>query len=444
MATTATRPAARTRAQTWRNWAGDQACTPATVERPRSREQLAEVVRAAADAGRTVHVAGSGHSFTEAAKSDDVMVQIEALNRVLDSDSDSGLVKVEAGIVLADLNEALQQRGLAMENLGDIDRQTIAGAISTGTHGTGAKLRNISAQVEAMELITADGELQALTAESSAEELLAARVSIGALGAIYSVTLRCVPSFTLHRVDEPRPLSEVVSTFDRLADANDHFEFFVFPYTEKALTLRRNRSDRSPEPRGRARAWLSDVLVENTLGDLASRLGRRFTGLIPRLTRYAAAGISQGERLDRSYRIFANERRIRFTEMEYGIPREHGAEAVPRVLDWIRSNRYPVGFPIECRVVAPDDALLSPSHERETVYIAVHQYRGMEWRPYFEAVEAIMNEYGGRPHWGKRHFHTHETLAERYPRWADFAAVRDRLDPDRTFRNEYTDRVLGP
>jgi L-gulono-1,4-lactone dehydrogenase len=444
MATTATRPAAATRAETWRNWAGDQTCAPATVERPRSRQELAEAVKRAAEAGRSVHVSGSGHSFTEAALAEDVMVRIEALNRVLDADAVSGLVKVEAGIVLADLNEALRQHGLAMENLGDIDRQTLAGAISTGTHGTGARLRNISAQVEAMEIVTADGELRALTAGGSPEELLAARISIGALGAIYSVTLRCVPEFTLHRVDEPRPLAEVLSSFDELADSNDHFEFFVFPYTEKALTLRRNRSERAPAPRGRARAWVSDVVVENTLGDLASRLGRRVPGLIPRLTRYAAAGMSQGERLDRSYRIFANERRIRFTEMEYGIPREHGPEAVPRVLDWIRSNRYPVGFPIECRVVAPDDAMLSPSHERDTAYIAVHQYRGMEWRPYFEAVEAIMNEYGGRPHWGKRHFQTHETLAERYPRWSDFAAVRDRLDPHRTFRNEYTDRVLGP
>jgi L-gulono-1,4-lactone dehydrogenase len=444
MATTARRPAAATRAETWRNWPGDQRCAPASVERPGSWEELAEVVGRAADGGRNVHVTGSGHSFTETALADDMMIRVEALNRVLDADIHSGLVKVEAGIVLANLNEELHQRGLALENLGDIDRQTLAGAISTGTHGTGAGLSNLSAQVEAMEIVTADGELRALTMEGTPEELLAARVSIGSLGAIYSVTLRCVPEFTLHRVDEPRPLAEVLSSFDELAHANDHFEFFVFPYTEKALTLCRNRSDRAPEPRGRAKAWLSDMLVENTLGDLACRLGRRFPGLIPRLTHYAAGGMSQGERLDRSYRIFANERRIRFTEMEYGIPREHGPAPIPRILEWIRSNRYPVGFPIECRVVAEDDAMLSPSHRRDTVYIAVHQYRGMEWRPYFDAVEAIMNEYGGRPHWGKRHFQTHRTLAERYPRWSDFAAVRDQLDPDRVFRNEYTDRVLGP
>jgi L-gulono-1,4-lactone dehydrogenase len=443
MATTATRPAA-TGAKRWRNWAGDQTCEPAAIERPRSREELAAAVRDAAAGRRTVRVAGSGHSFTEAAMTDDVMVHIEAMNRVLDANPDSALVKVEAGIVLADLNERLHELGMAMENLGDIDRQTLAGAISTATHGTGTKLRNISAQVEAMEIVTADGELRALSASGTPDELLAARVGLGALGAIYSVTLRTVPAFTLHRVDKPRPLDEVLERFEELAERNDHFEFFVFPYTETALTIERNRSELAPRPRGAIRRWASDVVMENTVGDLALRLTRRRPSLIPRFSVSAAKMMSQGERLDRSYRIFANERRIRFTEMEYALPRQHGPEALRRVLDMIRRREIEVAMPIECRVVAPDDALLSPAHERPSVHISVHQYQGMEWRPYFEAVEEIMDEFEGRPHWGKRHFQTHETLAARYPRWDDFAAVRDRLDPDRVFRNGYTSRVLGP
>jgi FAD-linked oxidoreductase len=442
MATTATRPAAGG-TRSWRNWAGDQACMPAVIERPHSRDELTAAVRRAAETGGTVRVAGSGHSFTEAAMTDGVMVRIEALNRVLDASPSSGLVKVEAGIVLADLNERLDDLGLAMENLGDIDRQTLAGAISTATHGTGAELRNISAQVEAMEIVTAAGELRALSASGTPDELRAARVSLGALGAIYSVTLRAVPAFTLHRVDRPRPLGEVLGRFDELAEANDHFEFFVFPHTETALTIERNRTDSPPRPRSAVRRWASDVLVENTVGDLALRVTRRRPSLIPRFVAGAAKMMSQGERLDRSYRIFANERRIRFTEMEYALPRDRGPEAVRSVLDLIRRRRIEVAMPIECRVVAADDALLSPSYERPTAYVAVHQYRGMEWRPYFEAVEEIMDAYEGRPHWGKRHFQNHETLAGRYPRWDVFAAARDRFDPDRVFRNEYTDRVLG-
>ena len=436
--------ATATRAGSWTNWAGDQACTPAEVARPRSRDELAETVAVAAGAGRKISVAGSGHSFTEAAMTDGCMLRIEALNRVLDADRETGLVRVEGGMVLADLNRELDRLGLAMENLGDIDRQTISGAISTATHGTGAGLPNISAQVAAIELIAANGEVHQLTEDSEPDLLRAARVGVGALGAISAVTLRTVPAFTLHRIDEPRPLEEVLGGFEELAAANDHFEFFVFPYTEAALTIRRNRTGRPARPRSRARRFVSDVVVENGAGDLLLRAARARPSMIPRATGIAARLMSQGEHLDRSHAIFANHRTIRFTEMEYAIPREHGPAAAQRVLDLIREQRIDVAMPIECRVVAPDDALLSPSHERPTFYLAVHQYRGMDWRPYFEAVEEIMRSYGGRPHWGKRHFQTAESLREVYPRWDDFRAVRDRLDPGRSFANEYAERVLGP
>jgi FAD-linked oxidoreductase len=331
-----------------------------------------------------------------------------------------------------------------MENLGDIDGQTIAGAISTGTHGTGARLRNISAQVEAVELVLGDGSIRELTAAGEPELLRAARVGLGALGAIASVTLRCVPAFVLRRVDAPRPREEVLDRFDELAAANDHFELFTFPYADSALVLERNRVDEPPAPRGRAAALLEEVVLENWGLEALSATGRALPRAIPALSRLAARLASGATMVDRSDRVFANRRTVRFTEMEYGIPREHGPEAARRVVEWVRSNRYPVFFPIEMRVAAGDDAPLSPSYGRDTAYIAVHQYRGMEWRPYFEAVEEIMGSYGGRPHWGKRHFQTAETLAPLYPRWTDFAAARDKLDPGRVFANEYARRVLGP
>jgi L-gulonolactone oxidase len=405
---------------------------------------LAEAIGGAVAAGRRVGVVGSGHSFTEAALTDGTMVDAGSLNGVIDADRASGLVKVGAGAVLAELNEELHRLGLAMENLGDIDRQTIAGAISTGTHGTGARLRNISAQVEGLELVLADGSVRELSAGDDPELLRAARVSIGSLGAISAVTLRCVPAFTLHRVDTPCPREEVFDAFQDRADANDHFELFTFPYADSALVLERNRTEQPPRPRGRSATFLNDIALENWALEAFSAAGKAFPRAIPSLSRLAARLASGSKATDRSDLIFANERRVRFTEMEYGVPREHGPEAARRVIEWVRSNRYPVFFPIEMRVTAADDALLSPSHERDTAYIAVHQYRGMEWRPYFEAVEAIMDSYGGRPHWGKRHFQTAETLAGRYPRWADFQAARDRLDPGRVFTNEYAKRVLGP
>ena len=392
------------------------------------------------------------------------MIDVGALSGVIDADPATGLVRVGAGTVLADLNEELHRLGLAMENLGDIDRQTVAGTISTGTHGTGAKLRNISAQVEEVELVTADGSVHELgpagpsasgaggsglggsapSSDGRPDPLRAARVGIGALGAISAVTLRCVPAFTLRRVDTPLPRDEVLDTFRERADANDHFELFTFPYAESALVLERNRTAELPHARGRLAGYLNDIVLENWALEALSATGRRFPASIPHLSRLAARLASGGETVDRSDRAFASERRVRFTEMEYGVPREHGPEAARRVIEWVRANSYPVFFPIEMRVTAGDDALLSPSHERDTAYIAVHQYRGMEWRPYFEAVEEIMSGYAGRPHWGKRHFQTAATLAPLYPAWAQFQAVRDELDPNRVFTNEYAARVLGP
>jgi L-gulonolactone oxidase len=436
--------ATRRSAGEWANWAGDQRCHPARIVCPANRDELAEAIASAEETGEKVRVAGSGHSFTEAALSDGTLIQLEGLGGVLDADRDSGLVRVGGGTVLADLNEELARLGLAMENLGDIDRQTIAGAISTGTHGTGAKLRNISAQVEGIELVLGDGSVRHLGPTTNPELLRAARVGVGALGAISAVTLRCVPAFSLLRVDAPHPREEVLDGFQQRAEEHDHFELFTFPYSDLALVLERNRLDEPPRPRGRAAAYLNDIVLENWALEALAATGKAIPRLIPALSRLAGRLASGSRTSDRSDRVFVNERRVRFTEMEYALPREHGPEAARRVIEWVRANRYPVFFPIEMRVSAGDDAALSPAHERETAYVAVHQYRGMEWRPYFEAVESIMDSYGGRPHWGKRHFQTAATLAPRYPAWEEFQRARETLDPNRVFANEYTERVLGP
>ena len=385
-----------------------------------------------------VKVAGAGHSFTDIACTDGVMIDLSRMNRVLSVEGDE--VTVEAGITLRELGPQLAARGLAMENQGDVDPQTVAGAISTATHGTGGRFRNLSAQVAALRVVTASGEAVDLR---DGDDLLAGRVSLGALGAISTVTLRCAPAFTIHRVDEPRPLDDVLVRLDEHVDANDHFELFVFPYTRTALTLTSDRTDREPRPPGRMTAFVRDVLLENAALEIACRLGRRLPRAIPAINRAVTGLMSRAEHLDASYRVYANRRTVRFTEMEYALPRERLAEALERVLALIERRRIAVGFPIEARVAAPDDGLLSTAHGRPTGYLAVHQFRGMEFEGYFRAVEAIMDEYGGRPHWGKRHYQSAATLRPRYPGWDRFAAVRERLDPHRKFENDYLRRVLG-
>ena len=438
---------------TWTNWAGNQSCSPRDLIRPAGRAELSELVATATQAGRKVAVAGSGHSFTGAALSDDLLLDVSSIAGVIEVDLPSGRVKVGGGTVLADLNRALDSLGLAMANLGDIDSQTIAGSISTGTHGTGAARPNLPAQIAAIDLVTADGEVLELAEspdpdtgpgdDGSSDLLRAARVAIGSLGVISAVTLKTVPAFNLHRVDEPMPLDRVLADFDELTAANEHFEFFIFPYTDTALTICRNSTVRQPAPRGRFERYLGDVVIENALGDLALRAIGKVPSVIPRTARFSSRFKSQAEQIDVSHRCFANYRTIRFNEMEYAVPREFGAEALGRVLDLIREERMPLAMPIECRVVPADDNLISPVSGRDSTYIAIHQHAGQEWQPYFREIERIFDSYGGRPHWGKHHFQTAETLAPRYPEWDRFAKVRDRLDPTRTFTNEYVRTVLG-
>jgi L-gulono-1,4-lactone dehydrogenase len=427
----------------WRNWAGDQACRPAVVEHPATAAEIADAIGRARDARRVVRVAGAGHSFTDAALTDGTLLRLDRMRRVLEVDSTSGLARVEAGIPLNELSEALWAHGLALENLGDIDVQSIAGATATATHGTGSRLQNLSAGLRELELVTGDGSVVRVSERDDSDAWRAARVSVGALGVVTAVTLQAVPAFTLEGVDATAPLEEVLGRVDELADGADHFEFYVFPHSPLALTRTNRRVDRAPEPPSRTRAWLDDVLLRNHVFGLACAAGRRAPRLIPQINRLLARASGTTRRVDRSYRIFASPRLVRFTEMEYALPRERAAEAVRAVLDVASRPGFAVPFPIEVRFVAPDDAFLSPAGGRETCYVAVHMYRGMEWEPYFRAVEEVMNGFEGRPHWGKRHFQTATILAPRYPDWERFQGVRRRLDPDGVFENGYVRRVLG-
>jgi L-gulono-1,4-lactone dehydrogenase len=428
----------------WRNWAGDQQCVPAAIERPGTVEELQQIVSAGAARGQKVRAAASGHSFTDTACTDGVMVKLERLNRVLEVDRDAGLAKVEGGVVIRDLSEQLYQQGLALENLGDIDVQTISGAISTATHGTGERFRNISSQVESVDLVTADGSVVECSRGSDPDLWRAARVGVGSLGVIANLTLRCVPAFTIRRHDHPLPLDETLARLDELAARNDHFEFYVFPHSDVALCRESKRLDQPPEPRGRIQEYLLETVLENEVFRLLCNVGRLFPSRIPPINRMIPRLAGSSVKTDRSYRVFSTKRVVRFTEMEYAIPREAGPEALRRVLDMIERRGFAVPFPIEFRVVASDDAYLSTAYGRDTVYVAVHMYRGMAWEPYFRAVEAIMDDYEGRPHWGKRHFQSAATLAPRYPEWDRFQAERVRLDPEGVFQNDYTKRVLGP
>ncbi len=430
----------------WTNWGGNQSCAPVEVAGPTTEAELVGLVKGAAAAGRRVKAVGAGHSFTSIACTDGVLVDLSGYGRVLSHepapDGDGGLVTVEAGIKLHRLCDELDARGLALENMGDIDQQSISGATQTATHGTGLRFGNLATQIAAMRLVTADGSVLDLSPEQDPDLFAAARVGLGALGLVSTVTLRCPPAFRLHAVEEPVPVDDVLADLDDLVAENDHFEFYWVPHTRWAFTKRNRRTSEAARPRSAVKEWVDDIALQNVAFGALCRVGRRFPSSIPRLAKIIPS-TGRIDYVDRSDRVFTSPRKVRFWEMEYAIPREALPEALNRVRDLVDRIGVPISFPVEVRVAAPDDIWMSTAYGRETGYIAVHVYKGTPYDAYFSGVEAIMSSYGGRPHWGKLHFQREASLASHYPKWEAFGDVRRRLDPEGRFANPYLDRVLG-
>ncbi|MBY6676700.1 FAD-binding protein [Rhodococcus sp. BP-332] len=426
----------------WTNWAGNQRARPASIVRPHSADEIRDVVVRAQ--GR-VHAVGAGHSFTGAALTDGVLVALDHLTGIEgvaagpDGTTD---VTVRAGTRLHTLNDLLHARGLALTNMGDIDVQTLAGAISTGTHGTGARFAGLSAHVVGARLVLADGTEVTV---SDGPLFECARLGLGAFGILTAVTMRCVPAFALHADETPGRLGEALERFpDDMRDV-DHPEFYWFPHTDRVLTKRNTRlpADTPLSPVGRVSSWIDDELLSNSAFEVINRVTTRIPSIIPRVNTVSAAAWSGRTFTDRSSSVFASSRRVRFREMEYAVPPESVPSVIRAIEAWIARTGYRVTFPVEVRCAAADDVWLSTAHGRDTAYVAVHQYHRRPVGGYFDAVEAIARDVGGRPHWGKLHSLTAGTLRSLYPRFDDVVAERERVDPHDTFGNDYSDTVLA-
>ena len=435
---------------TWQNWAGTASADPVRRAWPRSVEEIGQAIAAAAKDGLTVRALGSGHSFTPAAATSGVALDLSVWAGITGADLDSGLVTVRSGTTIRELNAALAALGLAMANLGDIDAQTVSGAISTGTHGTGAGLGGIATQVAGLELVLADGSAVSCSAEENPDLFGAARVSVGALGVLSAVTLQCVPAFTLAADERPMPLSEVLGRFGEFAAGNDHFEFYWFPYGKNALVKRNNRISAAPGdarptagPMPKWRRFLEYEVMENAAFGALCRTGRAVPRTIKPLNRLAAATLSKRSYSAPSHEVFVTPRRVRFVESEYAVPRESLLDVLAELRAGVTRLADPVMFPVEVRVAAADDIWLSTAYGRDSAYVAIHQYVGLPYEDYFRLFESIAASAGGRPHWGKLHTRDAAYLSSVYPRFADFVAVRDALDPARRFANPYLTQVFG-
>ncbi|MEO6653381.1 MAG: D-arabinono-1,4-lactone oxidase [Ilumatobacteraceae bacterium] len=425
-----------------RNWARNQASIPTAFEHPRSTAEAASLVARAHERRERVKAIGAGHSFTSAAMTGGVLVSLEHLDTVVDIDRPEGRVTVQAGKTLKSLGADLAAAGLALPNLGDINVQSVAGAINTATHGTGLALGNIATSVVGMELIDGAGNIVRCDADHEPDLLHAARVGIGALGIVTEVTLQCVPAFNLHARETVEPLDDLLDDFAGFAESADHAELFWMPGARRCRVKRNQRTDEPANPPSTYQYVRDKYLAENLAFDLVCRAGRRFPSLAPKIATLVSSGGGERDLIDRSDRVFASPRHVKFVEMEYGIPIGAVPEAVRRVRDLTSTLSFPSLFPIEVRVSAADDIPLSTGYGRTNGWIAVHQYRGAPYEAYFQGVEHIMNDYAGRPHWGKLHFQSADTLRDRYPEWSAFHAARTRLDPHGTFANDYLDRVL--
>ncbi len=429
---------------TVRNWARNQACVPVAVERPTDTHAVVSIVRRAAADGHRVKTIGAGHSFTATAMTNGVLISLERMGRIVEVDVERQRVTVQAGITLRALGDELAAVGLAMPNLGDINVQSIAGAINTATHGTGLALGNIATTIVGMELVDGRGEIVRCDDHANADVLRVARVGVGALGVVTEVTVQCVPAFNLHAHETVEVLDDLLADVDGFAASAEHAEFFWMPGSRRCHVKRNRRTGEPARPPSRLAYVRDKYIAENATFGVVCRVGRRYPALAPKIAKIVAGSAGERDLIDRSDKVFASPRLVRFVEMEYGIPIETLPEAVGRVRELTTRLSFPSLFPIEVRVSAADDIPLSTGFGRTNGWVAVHQYRGAPHEHYFHGVEAIMNDYGGRPHWGKLHYQSAATLRDRYPEWDSFASMRTRLDPAGTFRNEYLDRVLGP
>ncbi len=425
---------------TWTNWAGTAECQPHSFLYPTSEEEIQEIIKDAVRNNKKVRVAGKGHSFTKLIETNSILISLDKWSGVIEVEGE--IVEVRAGTNLKYLGGQLYNLGLAMENLGDIDVQSLAGAFSTGTHGTGIEFGTLSTQLVELTLVNGKGELITCSETQNREIFKAAQISIGAIGVITRMKLRCIPKYKLELINKKADFKECLSKLNQYNQENRNFEFYYFPYTETVQMKIANVTDKNPK-KGGIMKYLNDMVLENGIFKLMSEVSRIIPSKSKSISKLVALFVGESKKNTWSHEVYATTRLVRFTEMEYNIPREHFEKCILEIKQKIEEMQYELHFPIECRFVKADDIWLSPAYQRESAYIAVHMYKGMPFEEYFKDMEDIFKKYDGRPHWGKLHKLNSQELKARYPKWDAFHSVRKQMDPQGLFMNDYLNSIFG-
>ena len=431
---------------TWTNWSGLESAAPARVEAPADTPAIVAAVERARSEGTTVKMVGTGHSFTAISAPEHTQLRPTNLGGILSVDREAMTVTALAGTRLQDLNEGLETLGLSLHNMGDIAEQTLAGATSTGTHGTGGVWASLSAQIAGLELVTGTGEVVRANADENPEILEFGRLGLGALGVLTTITFRVEPLFVLEANETPMSWDEALDGFDQRVAEHHHVDTYWFPHTDRMMTKTNDRLDIGVDeasPLSRFGGWWEDEFLSNTLFGALNHVTNRFPGSIRRVNQLTGRMLSARSYSDAAHKVFVSPRTVRFREMEYAVPREAGIAALREARAALEASSLNITFPVEIRVTPADDIPMSTSTGRDSMYLAFHTHRDADHLAYFALLEPIMRAHDGRPHWGKVHTRTAADLAPAYPRFEEFLTLRDRLDPDRVFANAYLRRVLG-
>lgn len=438
---------ARTKA--FRNWAGSVRTTSTRWVQPRTIDEVSQLMRTL-PSGTTVRPVGAGHSFTPIAAGDDVMVNLDHLSGIVNVDIVRKRVRFLAGTRIHEVPALLSPFGLAVPNQGDVDPQSLAGAINTSTHGTGLGFTGFAGTVTALTLIDAAGNRREYSVDNDPDMLKLVTVGVGALGIVVEVEMQCVEAFDLLAEESGDYFDDILDTFVERAEQADHFEVFWFPHTDRAQIKRNTRLQPGqeapggdPKPRNWFKRTFDDEIIGNGLYASALQLGRVVPSTVPVANRTATALLSNNRYRARAHEVFVHPRRVRFHEMEYAVPLADGPEAVREIRKVIDANDWKIAFPLELRVTAADDVALSTANGRESMYIALHTPQFYDPTEYFAATEPILRAAGGRPHWGKQHTLGYDELSTLYPRFDEFCAVRRELDPQGAFASPYMSKLFG-
>ena len=425
-----------------KNWSGKIQWTPSKIFYPETEDAIQGVVKQAISASKKVRIIGAGHSFTPLAKTDDYLIVLDKYEGLISVDKQKHQVVAKAGTKLFALSELLFENGLAMENMGDIDRQSIAGTISTGTHGTGKNLKSISNQVIALRFINGKGEIIECSEEKNKDLFKATQVSMGTLGVITEITMQCVPAYKLKLENRKEKLSKVLEELEDRISKNRNFEFYWFPYSDTVWSKTSNITDAPPDKINIANTF-SEYVLENYAYKLLTEFAYNFPSKNEWASKFTAKSVSTFTKVYHSHKIYATKRMVKFNEMEYNIPAASFQDVWKEIMQTVNSKKYDIHFPMEVRFVKGDDIYMSPAYKRDSAYIACHTYNKKDPKLFFAALESIFIKYGGRPHWGKMNTLTPKRIEDTYPEFDRFLKHREDQDPGNIFISPYFKSLFG-